>query len=109
MKNLNLITAAFLASLLTIACVRDESKLEIYATTDLHGMLLPFDNTEGEATDRSLANLAPLVEELLALRERFRKRKEWQEADSIRDCLERAKIILEDTPEGPRWRAKPLG
>ncbi|MHC1731526.1 MAG: bifunctional UDP-sugar hydrolase/5'-nucleotidase [Bacteroidales bacterium] len=62
MKNLNLITAAFLASLLTIACVRDEGKLEIYATTDLHGMLLPFDNTEGEATDRSLANLASLVE-----------------------------------------------
>lgn len=63
MKKLNLFTAAFLAVLLTISCMRDESKIEIYATTDLHGMLLPFDNTEGEATDRSLANLASLVEE----------------------------------------------
>jgi 2',3'-cyclic-nucleotide 2'-phosphodiesterase/3'-nucleotidase len=35
--------------------------LDIYATTDLHGMLLPFDNTEGTATDHSLANLASLV------------------------------------------------
>ncbi len=35
--------------------------LDIYATTDLHGMLLPFDNTEGKATDRSLANLASVV------------------------------------------------
>jgi len=36
--------------------------LNIYVTTDLHGMLLPFDNTEGKATDHSLANLAGLVE-----------------------------------------------
>ncbi len=36
--------------------------LNIYVTTDLHGMLLPFDNTEGTATDHSLANLASLVE-----------------------------------------------
>jgi 2',3'-cyclic-nucleotide 2'-phosphodiesterase/3'-nucleotidase len=63
MKNLNLITAAFLSALLTISCVRNDRKIEIYATTDLHGMLLPFDNTEGVATDRSLANLASLVEE----------------------------------------------
>jgi 2',3'-cyclic-nucleotide 2'-phosphodiesterase / 3'-nucleotidase len=35
--------------------------LNIYVTTDLHGMLLPFDNTEGKATDHSLANLASLV------------------------------------------------
>jgi len=36
--------------------------LNIYVTTDLHGMLLPFDNTEGTTTDHSLANLASLVE-----------------------------------------------
>lgn len=36
--------------------------LNIYVTTDLHGMLLPFDNTEGKATDHSLANLASLVQ-----------------------------------------------
>ncbi len=36
--------------------------LNIYVTTDLHGMLLPFDNTDGKATDHSLANLASLVD-----------------------------------------------
>lgn len=51
-----------LAATLALACTRKESGLEIYATTDLHGMLLPFDNTEGESTDRSLANLAWVVE-----------------------------------------------
>ena len=50
------------------------------------------------------AGLRPLVEELAALRETFRKEKKWQEADALRACLQRAGILLEDTPEGPRWR-----
>jgi len=49
-------------------------------------------------------HLAPLVEELLALRESFRQNKQWQDADSIRDSLERASIVIEDTDAGPRWR-----
>jgi peptidase E len=48
--------------------------------------------------------LAPLVEELLALRERFRQSKQWGEADAIRDSLQRADIVIEDTDAGPRWR-----
>lgn len=59
-------TASFiviaLVALLSVSCGRSEGTIEIYATTDLHGMLLPFDNTEGEAVDRSLANLASVVE-----------------------------------------------
>lgn len=51
-----------LAALLVSGCTREEGRLEIYVTTDLHGMLLPFDNTEGKSTDRSLANLARVVE-----------------------------------------------
>jgi peptidase E len=47
--------------------------------------------------------LAPLVEELLGLRERFRKARQWQEADAIRESLRRAGVMVEDTPEGPRW------
>lgn len=50
--------------------------------------------------------LAPLVEELLALRLGFRRQKKWQEADSIRDCLSRLNIVIEDTKEGSRWQIK---
>lgn len=50
-----------LAALLTVSCQQQPEKIEIYATTDLHGMLLPFDNTEGKATGRSLANVASVV------------------------------------------------
>ncbi len=48
--------------LLSLGACNNGSQIDIYGTTDLHGMLLPFDNTDGVATDRSLANLASLVE-----------------------------------------------
>ncbi len=48
--------------------------------------------------------LAPLVDHLLELRERFRQKKQWQEADAVRDSLLLAGIIVEDTEEGPCWR-----
>ena len=44
-----------------VSCDRGR-QLDIYGTTDLHGMLLPFDNTEGTPTNRSLSNVASLVE-----------------------------------------------
>jgi peptidase E len=50
------------------------------------------------------ACLAPLVEELLVLRKSFRNNKQWEEADMVRDCLKRVKIIIEDTPEGSQWK-----
>ena len=48
--------------------------------------------------------LAPVVEQLLQVRETFRKRKQFEEADAIRDCLQRASIVIEDEKEGSRWR-----
>jgi cyanophycinase-like exopeptidase len=50
--------------------------------------------------------LAPLVEELLALRASFRKNNQWHEADEIRDRLRRANIEIDDTGEGYRWRLR---
>jgi cysteinyl-tRNA synthetase len=48
--------------------------------------------------------LAPLVEQLLRVRERFRQQKQFDAADAIRDSLQRANIIIEDTKKGSRWR-----
>jgi len=44
--------------------------------------------------------------ELLSLRQRFRDNKQWEEADAIRESLERGDVIIEDTEEGPRWRVR---
>jgi cysteinyl-tRNA synthetase len=60
-----------------------------------------------EASPKDRADcLAPLVEDLLKLREKFRQNQQWQEADAVRDSLQRADILVEDTEEGARWRLK---
>jgi len=43
---------------------------------------------------------------LIEERERARKRKDWKVADEIRKRLEGLGIILEDTPEGVKWKKK---
>jgi len=48
--------------------------------------------------------LAEEVEALIAARQAARKAKNWAEADRIRDKLKGMGIILEDTPQGVRWR-----
>ncbi len=46
------------------------------------------------------------IESLIAEREVARKRKEFKKADSIRNKLSKAGIILEDTSYGTKWRKK---
>ncbi len=44
------------------------------------------------------------IEELIQERQKARKDKNWALADKIRDDLKERGIILEDTPEGIRWK-----
>ena len=55
------------------------------ASADLHGVV-----------DRLVA---------VALQERAeaRARKDWAAADRVRDALTAAGVVVEDTPNGPRW------
>ena len=46
------------------------------------------------------------IEKRIEERQMARKNKEWTLADQIRDQLTEAGIILEDTPQGVRWRKK---
>ena len=48
--------------------------------------------------------LEPLIEHLMDLRALFRKEKKWAEADALRQCLQKASVTVEDTPEGTRWQ-----
>jgi cysteinyl-tRNA synthetase len=46
------------------------------------------------------------IEKLIAERVEARKAKNWKRADEIRDLLTEKGILLEDTPQGLRWRRK---
>ena len=47
--------------------------------------------------------LRPVMEELLRWRDELRREHRWPEADALRDCLQRAQVIVEDTPGGTHW------
>lgn len=60
-----------------------------------------------ESSPRSKAEcIGPLVEDLLELRQKLRRKKQYQEADAIRESLHRADVIVEDIKDGSRWRLK---
>lgn len=44
------------------------------------------------------------IENLLKERQMARKQKNYQRSDEIRDLLRKQGILLEDTPQGTRWR-----
>lgn len=45
-----------------------------------------------------------LIELLIGLRQEARQNKNYAQADALRDKLAAAGIILEDTPQGVRWK-----
>lgn len=51
-------------------------------------------------------SLAQTVEALIAARGDARKEKNWAEADRIRDELKSMGVVLEDTPQGVKWRVE---
>ncbi|MFC2067323.1 cysteine--tRNA ligase [Chloroflexota bacterium] len=47
-----------------------------------------------------------MLDELVEERKELRKAKQWRQADMVRDRLDEAGIVLEDTPKGTVWRRK---
>ncbi|MFC1596052.1 cysteine--tRNA ligase [Candidatus Margulisiibacteriota bacterium] len=54
--------------------------------------------------DKPKDNIADDIEALIAERQQARKDKNWARADEIRDDLQAQGIVLEDTPQGVRWK-----
>ncbi|MBL7100445.1 MAG: cysteine--tRNA ligase [Nanoarchaeota archaeon] len=74
---------------------------------DKYKLILEFDKIFGlnleklkKEEEKTSKDIKKLVEE----REKARKKKDWKKADKIRDQLKEKGIILEDTPEGVRWK-----
>ena len=73
-----------------------KGSLEIFRElTDVLGLLYSEEQSGGMEKE---------VEALIEARQAARKEKNWAEADRIRDRLKDMGIVLEDTPQGVKWR-----
>jgi cysteinyl-tRNA synthetase len=66
----------------------------------------PWAGTQGGSGDRLRTVVGALVKLTLEQRDAARARRDYATADAIRDGLEEIGVIVEDTPEGPRWELK---
>ncbi|AKG37496.1 cysteine--tRNA ligase [Paenibacillus durus] len=69
------------------------------AFEEMNAVLRLVPETEEEGTDDE-------IERLIEERVEARKAKNWSRADEIRDILNGMGIVLEDTPQGMRWKRK---
>lgn len=66
---------------------------------------LPADVVEAvQSAEQSSASLPPDVAALIEKREIARQEKDWPQSDALREQLADQGYLVEDTPQGPRWR-----
>jgi cysteinyl-tRNA synthetase len=68
---------------------------------DGRGMML-LDSSAGDGSDLAEGLISLIIE----MRQEARQKKDWGTADRIRDGLKELGIVLEDTPQGVRWKKK---
>jgi cysteinyl-tRNA synthetase len=79
---------------------------EIPVLERLQKALLEMDGILGIVPEAGEPLLDEEIERLIAERTEARQAKHWARADEIRDMLLARGIVLEDTPQGVRWRRK---
>jgi cysteinyl-tRNA synthetase len=83
----------------------DEGDFSTQDAENTLALIQRFDSVLG-ILKREEIRLDEKVAELIRQRNQARKEKKWQDADRIRKEIENLGIILEDTPEGTKWKKR---
>ena len=70
---------------------------------DILGIVFAPANTNADENNELVSQLMELI---IGIRQEARKKKDWATADQIRDSLHAVGIVLEDSPQGVRWKKR---
>jgi cysteinyl-tRNA synthetase len=83
----------------------DDNMLSKEEAEEVYKLMMRFDKVLGVIGEVKKEEALPKeAEELVRKREEARKAKDWETADTIREQLKAMGIVIEDTPEGVKWR-----
>lgn len=82
-------------------------QVNVRAMLDVFGLdplATPWRENSGGTNDVMASALDTLVQDVLSQRAQARAEKDWAKADAMRDLLANAGIVVEDSPQGARWK-----
>ena len=84
----------------------DNNKLSRGEAEQVYELMMRFDKVLGVIGEvkKEEGKLPKEAEELIRKREEARKVRDWETADKIRERLKAMGVIVEDTPQGVKWR-----
>ena len=84
----------------------DDKKLSREEAEQVYELMMRFDKVLGVIGEvkKEEEKLPKEAEELIRKREEARKVRDWETADKIRERLKAMGVIVEDTPQGVKWR-----
>ncbi len=105
--NIGLALASLFDFVKDVNKLMDDNTLNKEEAKEVHKLIMRFDEVLGVIGRVEIEkNLPKEAEELIRKREEARKAKDWETADKIREQLKTMGIIIEDTPQGVKWRFK---
>jgi len=103
--NISVALAALFDFVRDVNKLMDDNVLSKEEAHEVYELMMRFDKVLGVIGEVEKEEKLPKeIAELIQKREEARKAKDWKAADKIREELKQTGIIIEDTPEGVRWR-----
>jgi len=105
--NISVALAALFDFIKEVNKLMDDNILDKKEAEEVYRLMMKFDEVLGVIGEiKQEEELPKKIEELIRKREQARKIEDWETADKIREQIRNMGIIIEDTPQGVKWRTE---